>query len=320
MGNSQKIKLTLNEFYQNELPILGDIINFNSNLFVSAYTNTTGVKTPETVFRGTLFSRNRFNSEEYLLNYKKSGLNLSMSMGVMSYRERSVLESIATRNLKETEDSLIKLPTYKNIKAPIGSVIRSRRSIKQFTSKRLDMEDVATLLFYASGISGEYTLEGASKTATLGQSNQKMYTRMVSSGGGLYPIDLYFIPQEVKDLKDNAVYKYVPEKNSIKEIRNLKKDFSYKHIAQLENIDNSNANLFLIYVYKIYENSRKYGDTGLVFALLEAGGISQNVHLVCTSLNYGSCDIGGFDKHKIEALLDIDGLSQHVIHSTIIGA
>jgi SagB-type dehydrogenase family enzyme len=57
----------------------------------------------------------------------------------------------------------------------------------------------------------------------------------------------------------------------------------------------------------------------MAFAFIEAGEISQNVHLICTALGIGPCDVGGYAKQRLEQTLGLDGLSEHVIHLTVIG-
>src|SRR3972149_7867776 len=80
------------------------------------------------------------------------------------------------------------------------------------------------------------------------------------------------------------------------------------------NIDASKVNVGIFYVYALYENSRKYGDMGMTFAIIEAGEISENVHLVSTAMNIASCDVGAYEKAKSERFLGVDGLSKHIVH------
>ena len=316
--SNSKVSINIDSFYQEELPFISDIIHFNSNLYISRYAQTTGVKNSETVFRGTLFSENRFLFEEYLLNFKKGVADLTMRMGVMPYRQPSVLEAMALKKLKEVKEELIQLPDYKKIKASVGSIMRARRSKRQFMKRHLNLEELASILYYGQGITGYFNVEGASETITMGDYNREISTRLVPSGGALYPIDLYFYSFNIKGLTE-GIYKYTPEHHALLKIKELDKNFDINAIGAFEKIDITNMNLFIIYVYKVYMNARKYGDSALAFALLEAGGISQNIHLTATALNIGSCDVGGFMKQKIEKQLAIDGLSQHVIHTTVIG-
>ena len=76
---------------------------------------------------------------------------------------------------------------------------------------------------------------------------------------------------------------------------------------------------WFFYVYDMYVNSRKYGDAGTAYAFIEAGETAQNIQLMATALGYGSCDIGGYEKQYVEKSLKLDGITKHVIHTTIIG-
>lgn len=75
----------------------------------------------------------------------------------------------------------------------------------------------------------------------------------------------------------------------------------------------------MIFVYNLYQNSRKYGDSGVVFGLIEVGAILQNLHLARTALALAGCDQGSYDKQAIERMLGLDGLTRHVVHVTVVG-
>ncbi|MDQ5826603.1 MAG: nitroreductase family protein, partial [Chloroflexota bacterium] len=85
------------------------------------------------------------------------------------------------------------------------------------------------------------------------------------------------------------------------------------------NLEPANVNVAVYYVYSVYDNSRKYGDLGLMFAVIEAGEIAAHIHLICTATNVGSCDLGGWEKVQTERFIGVDGLSKHLVHATVIG-
>lgn len=317
-NKSSKTEMDLDTFKQYESPIVNDVLGFSSNFFISSYSENTVVKSPESVFRGAIFSKNRFLSEEYLLNFRKNESDLAMGMGVMNFQEPSVLQAMALRKYKEDPKHLIQLPDYTPIKASIDAVFRSRRSVRKYSSREMSLEELSTILFYGQGISGGFKFDGAPETASMGPDNAEIQWRMAPSGGSLYPVDLYFFSSNVREL-DNGIYKYIPEHHGLKSIRTLEKDFDLNNVAQIQDLDYKNANLFFVFVYKLYENTRKYGDSGLAFAFIEAGEISENIHLACTAMGCGPCDIGGYLKHELEKSIELDGLTQHVIHTMLVG-
>src|SRR5437867_2488113 len=135
-----KTKMTSTEFFSRELPILTDIVTFCNTLPMSLYADTTVVKSPEVVFRGLALSQNRLVAEEYLLNFHKSESDLCTVIGTNNYSHQMAVGSLANRDLEEDEEDLFPLPSYQQVRAPIGSVIRSRRSVRQYSGKPVSLQ------------------------------------------------------------------------------------------------------------------------------------------------------------------------------------
>ncbi|WP_456394245.1 SagB/ThcOx family dehydrogenase [Thermococcus sp.] len=315
----QKKRMTLNEFLEKEFPIAVALISFNTNLIVSPYAEQTVVKNPETCLRGSLYSKTRLLLEYYLLNNRAPKESFVEDMGVGEYRDPDAILSLACRDLNETmitEDHVIPLPKPKRISAPLGGAIVGRRSVRDYSGDPIELEDLSSILYHADGISGKLPVTGIELESTIVGSNPEIKTRTAPSGGGLYPIDIYVIAINVKNLEE-GIYLYMPYSHALKLIKRMK-DEDFSEITYAD-IDTSKLGVMLVFVYNIYRNARKYGDAALAYALIEVGEISQNVHLSSISLGYGSCDIGAYYKHKIEKLLEIDGIFSHAVHVIFIG-
>lgn len=327
MKRFNKKEITYNELKQEELPLLFGVVHFCSNISISLYTDTIAIKNAEAVYRSSLVSEvTRFDGEDYLLNAKKSSIDISTAIGVSSYSSFPVLLSLSQRYLLENNihnnEMAIKLPPYKNVNAPIGSIIRSRRSIRDFKGAPLSLLDISTLLYYGDGISGDIKFNINKEeygTITFGDEYVGKL-RTAPSGGGLYPIYLYIVALNVDGL-EKGIYKYMPITHSLEKIK-IFGDEETKDYCAMNNfgveIDMKKVGAAIYYVYSIYENSRKYGDMALQFALVETGEIAENIHLVATAENIASCDIGGFNKAKTEELLELDGLTNHIVHLTLV--
>ncbi len=314
---AQKKQMTSEQFYEQELPTVAKIVMFNNNLPMSLYSDSTGVKSPEVVFRGLNLSKNRLISEQYLLNFKRSQADLGVVIGVNNYKLPEVVSTLVNRDKEEEIEDRITLPPYQKVRAPIGSVIRSRRSIRHYSGQVLKLTELSTLLYYANGISGSLPVEGIPETASLGKSD-KIELRNSVSGGGLYPLRLYVFALNVENLAP-AIYRYMPKHHALKKEGAINDVSKIADLAQFGDIEIDKANFMLVYVYRLFENSRKYGEAGMAFAFIEAGSISSNVHLISTALNIGSCDVGGFSKNKFEKMLHADGITSHMIHLTVLG-
>ena len=323
----KKIEVSREELEAKEIPLLFSVVNFSSNIPVSMYADTIGIKTSESSYRASMHSEvNRNISEEYLLNSKKSSIDLSTMLDVVGYSSFPIDAALSNRVLLEEEvhkkGNAVKLPPYKNINAPIGSVIRSRRSRRDFKGKPLTMGDLSNLLYYGDGISGDFDFNlNKNEYGTITFSDKYISKlRTAPSGGGLYPVYLYIAALNINNL-DKGIYKYMPFTHSLEKIKLFNDD-------DLENYYNNNVfgggidlrktALSIYYVYSIYENSRKYGDMGLQFALIETGEIAQNIQLTAAASGILACDIGGFNKTLSEDLLNIDGNTNHVVHLTLL--
>ena len=181
---------------------------------------------------------------------------------------------------------------------------------------------MSTLLYYGDGISGDFDFNLNKEeygTITFGDKYMSKL-RTAPSGGGLYPIYLYIAALNINNI-EKGIYKYMPFTHSLEKIKLFNND-------DLENYYNNNVfgggidlrktALSVYYVYSIYENTRKYGDMALQFALIETGEIAQNIQLTAAASGILACDIGGFNKTLSEELLNLDGQTNHVVHLTLL--
>ena len=311
-----KTKMSLAEFMNGELIPLVDVVTFCNSLPMSLYADTTGVKSPEVVFRGMATSRNRLVAEEYLLNFKRSEADLGVLIGTNNYKMPVAATAVAVRDLEEREEDLIALPQPRNERAALGAVIRSRRSRRSYSGGAVALGDLSTILAHAGGITSHAPLDGAPETVTLGD-DLHLDLRAAASGGALYPLDLCIVALNVDKLPA-GVYRYLPKQHALKPAGDGG-DLDLARLGQFGEIEVRKAALLVVYVYNLFENARKYGETALAFALIEAGAMAAHVHLLCTALGLGSCDVGGFSKKRLDRAVGADGLTRHAIHLTVVG-
>lgn len=326
---TEKIKMPLNTYQSNEMPVLWEIFDFATNIPSTIYGDHVGIKVPEASYRGSLWSDGvELQSINYLLNEKKSSFDMSMPIGVFGYASLGPRGGMCYRGLKE-EDTIkrkgyIELPQPQTINTSIGAVIRSRRSLRDFSGDDLSLQEVSNILYYGDGVSGIFQHNPRGDELPASNTLGAVYNstvRTAPSGGGTFPVDLYLVLLRCSKVPA-GVYKYLPEHHVLEKVRVFEESdadtFKSKNILGT-NIDMNKVAACLFYVYKVFDNSRKYGDRGLMFAVIEAGEIAENIHLISTAMNLASTDIGGFDKVLMEQELGVDGLTKHIIHLTLIG-
>ncbi|ODS23697.1 hypothetical protein AB835_07695 [Candidatus Endobugula sertula] len=271
-----------------------------------------------------------FLSLEYLLNFKKSSIDLGPMYGASTYASFSARAALSLVDKKEkhlnNQCQVLALPPPQKIEKSFDSLIRERRSHSEMSGEPLTLGQLSTLLFYGDGVTGDKTFidpvqDESWPSMSLGEPDP-YYVRSAPSGGALYPIDLYLLVSNVDQL-ENGLYRYRPNSHSLINVRPLSDDDWDAHKKDAatwgDNIHAEKFNITIFYVYSLFKNSRKYGDLGLAFGFIEIGMIAQNIHLAAQALGLASNCIGGGSKVMRERFLNIDGQSQHCLHQMIIG-
>ena len=325
-----KRELLFNYYMQNEFPGLSAVTSFSGQRASSVYLDSTAVRIPGALYQSATTSNVRLRSEEFLLNCRPSSIDLGSIYSINAY---SNFEARASAELSATKDDElfekfegIELPAHRKLRESFDLTVRSRRSRRTMSGKPLDLEELSTLLFYANGVTGEYQSVDSSTdslwpTESLGEPSGAPM-RTTASAGGLYPIHLFLVLQKVKGLAD-GLYRYLPMRHALAKLPTPSdRDWGiHQYDAKLwgDNVDMHCMNVAIFYVYDLYRNSRKYGDFGMNFALIETGMIAGHVHLAASAMDLASTCLGGSNKVLREKFLGIDGLSYHLIHLTIVG-
>ncbi len=280
---------------------------------VSVYSGSTVVRAPEAVVRGRWSpAMEGFVGEELLLNHRRSGRDLGMQLGVSRYYAHDAVLSSAHSDLREREDRALALPGPRRLKGGLTSVVEGRRSGRQFSGRSASLDELSTVLWHGQGVTGSLPVPTAQ------DADAAVSLRTVPSGGGLYPIRLVVLAQHVKGLEPGA-YEYQPQSHTLYPMHRTPAPVDLSAQLWTADVELDKVAFALVYVYDLYVNSQKYGDSGVVFALIEVGGISQNVHLARTALGLIACDQGGYNKQSLEKTLGLDGTSRHVVHFTLMG-
>jgi len=204
---------------------------------------------------------------------------------------------------------------YPRIDLPSSSVIpdislfrvmESRISIRSFTYSTLSLKDLAVILHYSYGV-----------TRACDETHLPRGFRMVPSGGGLYPLEIYLHTAQLENTQP-GLFHYNPEHNSLRQVRagNATQEISQAMVQPEIGLKAS----VLIFITAFFERSTfKYQDRGYRFILIEAGHVAQNLNLVSNALGYGSVNIGGFFDREIDDLLGLDGVTHSTMYMIAIG-
>lgn len=254
-------------------------------------------------------------AETFLLNSFLKRNDVESELSIASFLTD---ESVKMVSLSGQEDlsAYETIPLEKSIplQLGLGECLIRRRSTRDFTGDSIDYKELSTLLRAATGISA------VAYTELKNNEKVEFNLRTIPSGGGLYPIDLYVFALNIPGLaygvyrfqvKEEVLIKMVPDKD----LGLLHKAFS----GQVNMIEAAHPSVIIFYSASPWRSMRKYGDRGLRFVLQEVGAIAQNLHLSIAALGLGSVDCASFYENEINDFLNLDGVNQTILHTTLIG-
>ncbi len=210
-------------------------------------------------------------------------------------------------SLEFTGYPIIPLPDLlRPLNVTLDEAIRHRASLREMKPCPITVSDLATILHSAYGV-----------TRNSQNSPSSRPLRTVPSGGGLYPLELFFHTAHAEGFEP-GVYHYNPSKQHLRFLRAADNTSSISaSLIQPQLAVNASA---MIFITAMFERSIfKYRDRGYRYILLEAGHVAQNINLVATALGLGSVNIGGFFDREIDEFLDLDGIAHSTIYMIAIG-
>lgn len=197
------------------------------------------------------------------------------------------------------------LPRPKDLGATLEYALKNRISTRNFNEKTpLTLEDLSAFLKLSAGSRPDSTDTGDIR-------------RTYPSGGAKFPIELYLVVSNIKDL-ENGLYHYNVERHALEKLINSDFEKAHKRISSHYVLARNSAVTLLFSMIKS-RSMGKYGGFAYKLMLLEAGHISQNVYLSTTALGLGCCGMGIIDPRPLNEMLSLDGVNESIIYGMSIG-
>lgn len=161
----------------------------------------------------------------------------------------------------------------------VEETISKRRSVRSYAGKELTPSQISQLLWSCQGIT------------------DRRGFRAAPSAGARYPLEVYLV-------KDDGVYRYIPEGHQLEKRsgKNLKKELAAaswgQHFVATAPVD--------IVICAVYERvTSRYGKRGVRYTDIEVGHAAENVHLEAVSLGLSSCPVGAFNDDAVSKILNL---------------
>jgi SagB-type dehydrogenase family enzyme len=188
-------------------------------------------------------------------------------------------ESTMAKASNPSGDSQVLPPADTNGGIGLHKALFLRRSIRQFKSRDLSVEEMGQLLWAGQGIS-----------------SPRGY-RTAPSAGALYPIEIHLVTSK-------GVFKYNPMEHRLSL---LSKDDKRRDLstAALHQEFVAQAPVTFVVAGIPSRTSAKYGDRAERYVVFEAGAVAQNILLEAVNLQLGAVVVGAFRDSDIRRVASL---------------
>ena len=192
--------------------------------------------------------------------------------------------AIPTPSLEQ--ETLIRLPEPRyDSDVSIEQTLLQRRSIRTYTGEPLRLEEVSQLLWAAQGITDPRGF------------------RTAPSAGALYPLEVYVVAGDVKNLAC-GIYKYEPEEHELALLISGDKRSELADAALRQPWVKEGA-VVIVFTAVYGRTAIKYGERGVRYVHIEVGHAAQNLCLQATAMGLGVVTVGAFHDEKVTKLLNL---------------
>jgi len=202
----------------------------------------------------------------------------------------------------------VELPRHSpRLDMPLETAVLQRRSPQAFSGASIGLDELAKLLFFMSGITGQrpYGEQGFIRFRT------------TPSAGALYPLELYPVVLRVDDI-EAGLYHYNVKDHALERLQ--LGDFSQLLCAAcMQNERLLPASVVFIISAIFQRTKQKYGERAYRHVLMEGGHMGQNCYLTATALRLACTTVGGFIDDSLNHFLGVDGVDEAVLYLAAVG-
>ena len=189
---------------------------------------------------------------------------------------------------------------------PLFSVLKERKSEREFEGKNLTLKTISNILYFSSGIRNFNEIKN----------DFDLSLRVYPSAGARYPLEIYFALLRSEEIP-LGIFHYNVKRNSIELL--LEGNFQ-EEFAKITDQDWIQKSGMIVIITAVFSRTvMKYKERGWRYIFFEAGHVAQNIHLISTSLNLKCCHIGGFLDRDIIQFLDLNPKSELPLYLVAIG-
>ncbi len=166
--------------------------------------------------------------------------------------------------------------------------LASRRSIRDYTSDSLTLQQISNLLWAAQGVT-----------------DTSMGLRTAPSAVRTYPLEIFMVSSQ-------GVFNYRPKGHELITLKkgDFRSDFAKACFNQPAV---KKAPVSIVITAAPERTSAKFGDMAMRFILLEAGHVAQNILLEAAALGLASVPMCAFSEEQVSKVLGLEEMKEKIV-------
>jgi len=233
---------------------------------------------------------------------------LGRRIGVYLTDKRAIEETAANYKVYSEAEKL-RLPPPAPIEQSFTEILANRTSCRSFSGETLTLAQVSQIL----------SAVRANRVGQTGAEGINIWFRPFPSGGGLYPTEVYVAARNVEGL-ENGIYHYDGRAHELSCVASSVPFSSLAAAMSDEDGLTLGAGLIIFVSVLLERTVVKYSYRGYRFAMMEAGMVPLMINLAATGIGLDCLHWGGFLDDKVNRLIGLNGFSESVVSSLIIGS
>jgi SagB-type dehydrogenase family enzyme len=222
-----------------------------------------------------------------------------MGAGFGLLRAPQVVDETARSVRRRGAGPRVALPEGPPLRGSLADALATRATQRDYATRALDLPSTASLL------------------AAAYRAGPGLHARRpVPSGGALYPLELFCVPNAVDGLAP-GIWHYDAIAHSLTA---LDRDPAPVDLGSwtIEPWP-ATAALVVVVAAAFWRSRFKYGQRAYRFTLLEAGHVGQNLLLAATASGMAAAPVGGFWDRVVDRDLGLDGVDESALYLLAVG-
>lgn len=187
----------------------------------------------------------------------------------------------------------------------LEKTLASRSSCRNFSKKPITLSQLSQLLYLSAGI------------MEIDNKNFNLSKRTYPSAGAKYPLEIYSLVLIGSGI-ERGLYHYNVLEHSLETLICPLKPSDTNTIWMSQKYF-KNASIIIIITSIFKRTTKKYGNRGIGYSLIEAGHLGQNIYLMSRKLKIKCSAIGELNEKEIVKLLDINPDEEQPIYYIALG-